>query len=403
MADWADAATHVVNQEENASSIATAAPAAARLAPSNAAAAEHVQGRLSNPSADAKSGSWTVQNRDRVVDRIAWFHVPKTGSSFANTLMHLANASLPANAFLQNKSHDLKAMVGEFPMDTWFRIKFWEPWRRSRHHGFGGIGDHTAISAAVHMQFAGHFFGLFRQPINRAQSAYAYFCRAPKCNYTFAAYSQRIVGTVTKMLSGQEYGLACHVVPATRKWPCRTTLLPDVETAMGRLNSFAFVGMTDDYPRSICLLHAMFPTAPCLAGEFQNTNPTDYNSSILRTKLRALLQTSSILTSMTAVSGRERKKYTLSRWPNIGSHEPGAKQSAPVLQTRLTSLQDCSSSYRERDIGAPKRTGLLARYETKGRSPVSRGGGGHSKLSGKCTEPGTKTTNQQLCATWRPA
>jgi hypothetical protein len=41
------------------------------------------------------------------------------------------------------------------------------------------------------------------------------------------------------------------------------------------------------------------------------------------------------------------------------------------------------------------RTGLLARYETKRRSPVSRGGGGHSKLSGKCTEPGTKTTNQQ--------
>ena len=40
------------------------------------------------------------------------------------------------------------------------------------------------------------------------------------------------------------------------------------------------------------------------------------------------------------------------------------------------------------------RTGLLARYETKRRSPVSRGGGGHSKLSGKCTEPGTKTTNQ---------
>ena len=160
------------------------------------------------------------------------------------------------------------------------------------------------------------------------------------------------------------------------------TLLPDVETAMSWLNSFAFVGMTDDYSRSVCLSHAMFPTprrAVSLAGEFQNTNPTDYNSSILRTKLRALLQTSSILTSMTAVSGRERKKYTLSRWPNIGSHEPGAKQSAPVLQTRLTSLQDCSSSYRERDIGAPKRTGLLARYETKGRSPVSRGGGGHSK------------------------
>ena len=218
------------------------------------------------------------------VDRIAWFHVPKTGSSFANTLMHLANTSLPANAFIQTKAKDLKEMVREFPMDTWFRIKFWEPWRRSRHHGFGGIGDHTAISAAVHTQFAGHFFGLFRQPVNRAQSAYAYFCPSTECNYTFAAYSQRIVGTATKMLSGQQYGLACHVVPARREWPCRTKLLPDVETAVNRLNSFAFVGMTEDYPRSICLLHAMFPAAPCLAGEFKNTNPTDYHNSKLKTK-----------------------------------------------------------------------------------------------------------------------
>ena len=172
------------------------------------------------------------------MDRIAWFHVPKTGSSFANTLMHLANTSLPANAFIQTKAKDLKEMVREFPMDTWFRIKFWEPWRRSRHHGFGGIGDHTAISAAVHTQFAGHFFGLFRQPVNRAQSAYAYFCPSTECNYTFAAYSQRIVGTVTKMLSGQQYGLACHVVPPRRQWPCSTKLLPDVETAVTVLPSW---------------------------------------------------------------------------------------------------------------------------------------------------------------------
>ena len=60
----------------------------------------------------------------KAVDRIAWFHVPKTGSSFANTLMHLANTSLPANAFIQTKAKDLKEMVREFPMDTWFRIKF---------------------------------------------------------------------------------------------------------------------------------------------------------------------------------------------------------------------------------------------------------------------------------------
>ena len=42
--------------------------------------------------------------------------------------------------------------------------------------------------------------------------------------------------------------------------------------------------MTEDYRRSICLLHAMFPAAPCLAGEFQNTNPTDYHNTKLQTK-----------------------------------------------------------------------------------------------------------------------
>ena len=71
--------------------------------------------------------------------------------------------------------------------------------------------------------------------------------------------------------------------------------------------------MTEDYPRSICLLHAMFPAAPCLAGGFKNTYPTDYHNTKLQTKGSAPPQTSSILTSMTAVSGRERKKYTLSR------------------------------------------------------------------------------------------
>ena len=79
--------------------------------------------------------------------------------------------------------------------------------------------------------------------------------------------------------------------------------------------------MTEDYPRSICLLHAMFPAAPCLAGEFQNTNPTDYHNTKLQTKGSAPPQTSSILTSMTAVSGRERKKYYIRyRVDSISDH-----------------------------------------------------------------------------------
>lgn len=55
--------------------------------------------------------------------RVAWLHVPKTGTSFATTLMHYANSSLPADARANNGGrctgveHDPTVYDAQVPCD----------------------------------------------------------------------------------------------------------------------------------------------------------------------------------------------------------------------------------------------------------------------------------------------
>ena len=148
--------------------------------------------------------------------RIAWWHCPKCGSSFATTLYHLANASLPEHAQLPHCTHLTRLLLKpeiprnltvsckpgvcahspsvcalqrnrttctrercfmgqpeltfhlRFPLDSWFKCTFWEKW----HGNFGG---HEPIDALTYERFRGRFFGMFRQPHARIASAYLYF------------------------------------------------------------------------------------------------------------------------------------------------------------------------------------------------------------------------------------
>ena len=76
------------------------------------------------------------------------------------------------------------------------------------------------------------------------------------------------------MLSGQSDGLSCHG-GTQYEARCNTSIVPDVPLAIARMREgFAFVGLTSRWGLSICLLHALFPHAPCLRVEFDNTRPT---------------------------------------------------------------------------------------------------------------------------------
>ena len=247
---------------------------------------------------------------------VAWFHAPKTGTSFGTTLAHHANASLPPNAAIRDckttkcigfESQDL---TNRFPPRVWFHGQLWLK--------SGNWGGHEAISDAAYEQWKGSFYGMFREPWRRTMSALAYF--APKSNLSALAYVNNAKGGVTLQLTGQRYGLSCL-------WPRRhgcTHPKPDVAKALQRLEGFAFVGLTEEWALSICLFHLKFKT-PCLANEFLDTRPTNYSaSSQARSESKPLVHDSADLAVYAAVQLRFWREVA-----QYGARRTGASAAAP--------------------------------------------------------------------------
>jgi hypothetical protein len=151
----------------------------------------------------------------RASSPIAWFHPPKTGTSFGTLLVHLANASLPARARMSTCTVGVSAPHGpevslhspyephvcigatdlfahRFPYDEWFRGIFWgaqdatavlrsserklvggyeicsgRTSGRACSAGGGGecdFGRHSFVCEMDYSEYRGRFFGLWRTP-----------------------------------------------------------------------------------------------------------------------------------------------------------------------------------------------------------------------------------------------
>ena len=221
--------------------------------------------------------------------RIAWFHPPKTGTSFGTSLAHLANASLPPNAAMPYCGRDgwlCKGATGDFfkqryPLNVWFKGIFWDKGRDP--------GEHRAVTDDVLQQFDGALFGMFRDPISRTQSAFSYqnlrFNGSLGRTYNLLQYAQHLRGMVTKMLAGQEDGNDCRV-PGRK---CNTQVLPDVRKAIARLSAFRFVGLTEFWNESVCLLHLQLG-GRCLSVELQNNRKTGATMPDIDHKMRRALR-----------------------------------------------------------------------------------------------------------------
>jgi hypothetical protein len=74
--------------------------------------------------------------------RVAWLHIPKCGTSFGTTLVHYANASLPASFELPAPASELNSI---YKVDVWFPHVFWLKGDASQ----GNIGNHMSITSTV--------------------------------------------------------------------------------------------------------------------------------------------------------------------------------------------------------------------------------------------------------------
>ena len=196
------------------------------------------------------------QERLRNATPVLWVHVPKAGTSFANTLIHHAGIcpTWPSCATILPGDSD-HTFFSKFPRSTYCPSGFVTDYAPPAGHD-------SAAKALGHQP--GHGFMFMRQPEERLASAFACGWHV-KAGESMPAYAKRAHGCAVKMLARRAEGANC----LDPRMPSDA----EVELAIRRLRAFAFVGLTDEWNDSICLFHAQFG-GTCHASEAVNTRPT---------------------------------------------------------------------------------------------------------------------------------
>lgn len=169
---------------------------------------------------------------------IAWVHVPKCGSSFLNFLVHLPGVcpGVPDDLIISYKTfgemhaygfeHQYKALDKDGACPG----------------GFSHIGGHDGVDPKWDTVYNGHAATMLRQPEQR-------------------------------LLSDYHYGQA--------SWPTDD----EVKLAVKRLRTgFTFVGITEQWPLSICLGHRMLG-GRCRTSDFVDTRVTARSGGLPQVKL----------------------------------------------------------------------------------------------------------------------
>jgi hypothetical protein len=178
--------------------------------------------------------------------KVSWLHIPKTGTSFANTLVTWGCPSLDNHAYVGE--HHPDGGKGEYLKE------FMYDHRSECKTGFSLCGGHLPIGVPKCTDLKTHsasLVGMFRQPEQRIMSGYYNGYHSmdydPAKPPTLSEYARYVVGCSVHMMTGRGCG-SQHVIDEQ-----------DLEVALMRLDdAFAFVGITEEWNLSACLFHAMF-------------------------------------------------------------------------------------------------------------------------------------------------
>jgi len=214
-----------------------------------------------------------VEEQRLAVSKMAWLHIPKTGTSFVNTLASFACPALPDSCQVNPPLHSF----WETPERNCEPNKYCDPHfkictKKSVHEPLGkGCNDITD----------GQFVTLLRQPEQRIISGYhhglhdfhgqtEYGSHVENKPVSIDEYARGVAGCAVRMMIGRTCG--------ARNGNFGSVTTSHVERAIDNLeNRFAFVGLSDEWELSVCLFHKMHG-GTCHPREFSNVRPGSHHS-----------------------------------------------------------------------------------------------------------------------------
>jgi hypothetical protein len=215
--------------------------------------------------AEQKPRGASAQSEGLNASQLAWLHVPKTGTSFANTLVSWGCDQLDEDDIVDD-SYMLPSGM--------YVPKFFATHRAqcenilhicSGHHP---IADKSCNDWNAHK---GNFVALFREPEQRLISGFHHDLHDyNNKNASLHEYATAMQGCTVRMLTGFKCGDNDAGVNPTMQ-----------EHAIQRIHEgFAFVGLTEQWALSVCLFHAMFG-GECHRREFANVRPGEMHTTEL--------------------------------------------------------------------------------------------------------------------------
>lgn len=218
---------------------------------------------------------------------LVWTHVPKCGTSFVNSVVRLPGvcAGWPVGDDVYTTGDRICPDRLSCPAWLWYSrcpgLLKTEP----GSHRPMRLGYHLAVGSHFEDVYDGHGLIMLRQPEQRMISQFNFGPneRFDNGNMTIADVAPVWAGCAVRMLVLEGRGgdwADCLPSPLEYADGKAALSMDDVVEAQRRLQGYAFVGITDDWALSICLLHAMFG-GECHPAEFADVRLRRNESSDL--------------------------------------------------------------------------------------------------------------------------
>ena len=269
-------------------------PVDATLSLVQTASASRLQARVKPKVAHARGGEsadsdhelkvadsrvvWQPAPETTQLRSIFWMHIPKTGSSFTNTVFQYACRELGQPFFhgigYLNRAHG-DCGGSRSPLQSTADTRMYHmhvPWQR---------GPPTSQPDPR----VGNVVGMFRRPAQRFLSAFHWMRTVPTCCNEDWGMGPRRGGrrtAVNRMQGADQFartlgGMGCQTRMVLGDDCCAPVAVSPEAARRARdfvEHTMAFVGLQEEWARTVCLWHARFGGA-LFAGELLNTRPTN--------------------------------------------------------------------------------------------------------------------------------